>query len=127
MTSRTTKRGAAALVVLLGVTLALAVLVAACGSSDKWVGTWVDVKDPKTGFVIESPANGAYKIHDPDGSNAFTATLGSDGALHGQLDLTAQGAPGKKADMTVTMKGDHLFVDMAVGGKTIATLEAKKK
>jgi len=115
------------IVLLIALAIAIAAALSACGTSDKWVGTWVDVKDAKSGFVVKAGSNGSYNVADPDGTHAFVATLGSDGALHGQYDLTSQGLPGKKADITLTaMSKGHLGFTMAYNGQTVK-YELKKR
>ena len=95
--------------------LALA-LAAACGSSDKWVGTWKDKDD--SALVIEKSGSG-YKLSDPDGSDAFTATVGSDGALHGKFDMSQDPKNPMMADVVLTLKGDTIDFEVSAGGKTI--------
>jgi hypothetical protein len=114
----------AALVVVLAVTL-LAVGLTACGNKDKWVGTWVDVKDTKTGFVIESKGGDVYNVHDPDGSNAFDAKLGADGVLTGKVKIPNVNA---MADVTIAYEDatGHLKLTVALSGQKL-DYELQKK
>ena len=100
--------------------------VAGCGSSDKWAGTWVVVGDEGTGFEIDKKDATTYNVHDPDGSNAFDATL-SGNTLTGRLDTTANGQP-VTGDVTITMNGDKLSLKIVVDGvKKPILMELKKK
>jgi len=114
----------AALVIVLGVAL-LAVGLTACGNKDKWVGTWVDVKDTSTGFVIESKGGTVYDVHDPDGSNAFDAKLGADGVLTGKVSIPNVNA---MADVTIAYDDatGHLKLTIALKGQKL-DYELKKK
>ena len=102
------------------------VAVAGCGSSDKWEGTWLVVGNEGTGFKIEKKDATTYNVHDPDGSNAFDATLSGD-TLTGKLDTTANGKP-IKADVTLVLTGDQLKLTMAIKGvEKPVVMELKKK
>lgn len=114
-----------------GVLVVLAVallLVAACGSSDKWEGTWVQVDDTETGLEISKVDDSTYKVADPDGSNEFTTTVSSDGnSLTGTLNMAGEGEKAAMADVTMTMKDDtHISFVVTAGGQTI-TYELQKK
>jgi hypothetical protein len=127
MARRTTRRIPAGVVLVAVLAVMLATVLAACGSNDKWVGTWVDVKQPSQGFVVKANGDGTYHVADPDGKNGFTATVAADGSLQGKLDLTSMGAPGKSADMTLTRTSNgHLTFVLAAGGQKV-TYELKKK
>ena len=115
-----------ALVMLVLAALLLASFtLSACGNNDPWAGTWVMVDDAQTGFVIEAKGDGYY-VHDPDGSNAFDAKLGKDGALHGSTPLP-NGKNGEVIDIVVAKSGDNLKVDMSLNGKPAYSAELKRQ
>lgn len=97
-------------------------LLVACGSSDKWEGTWVQVDDTKTGLEITKVDDTTYKVADPDGSNEFEAKVSSDGKqLTGTIDMAEEGEQGMTADVTMTMKDDtHVTFEVAVGDQKIS-------
>jgi hypothetical protein len=102
-------------------------LVAACGSSDKWEGTWVQVDDTKTGLEITKVDDSTYKVADPDGSNEFTTKASSDGnSLTGSINMAGEGEKAVTADVTMTMKDDtHITFVVTAGGQNI-TYELQK-
>ena len=105
----------------------------ACGNgaggspaADKWVGTWVVVNDEGTGFEIEKKNATTYNVHDPDGSNAFDATL-SGNTLTGKLITTSPDGKPVKADVTIALNGDKLDLRIVVDGvKKPILMELKK-
>lgn len=98
--------------VIVAFALALAV-VAGCGTSDKWVGTWVnDNNGQKTALEIEKKNDTTYTVHDPDGKNAFDATL-SGNTLTGTLTITSAGGQSVKGDVTITLNGDTMKFSIA--------------
>ena len=99
--------------------------VGACGNKDPWAGTWVMVDDAKTSFVIEAKGDGYY-IHYPDGSNAFDAKLGKDGALHGTTPMP-NGKNGEVIDVVVTKSGENIKVEMTLDGKPAYSAELKRQ
>jgi hypothetical protein len=115
------KLGSAALVVALVTVLIVGVaLLAGCGSSDKWAGTWVQVDDTKTGLVIESKGGDKYNVHDPDGKNAFDATVQADGTLKGTVNFAAAGAAPINAEFTFTqLDSGNLKVTIAAGDQKL--------
>lgn len=128
MTVRTGVVRWAALVLVVATCLAAVAVIAGCGSSDKWEGTWVQVDDTDTGLVIEKSGDTTYKISDPDGSNEFTATASDDGnTLSGTMDLSEDGQTSVRATATLTMTGDdRVTIDVAVNGQEIS-YELKKE
>jgi len=96
-------------------------------AADKWAGTWVVVNDEGTGFEIEKKGATTYNVHDPDGSNAFEATL-SGKTLTGKLITTSPDGKPVKADVTITLNGDKLDLKIVVAGvKKPILMELKKK
>jgi hypothetical protein len=129
MSARTHSRRRAsriALAVVVGVALVAAALTA-CGNSDKWVGTWVDKSD-NSGIEIVSKGGTVYDVHDPDGSNAFEATLRSDGALHGTLKFTTDAGSKVSLKVTLTYNDANGHLTMAVrGGGLDESYDMEKK
>lgn len=114
-------------VILLALALALA-LAAGCGSSDKWVGTWARVDSENTQLVIEKKNDTTYNVHDPDGKNAFDATLSGD-TLSGTTTTDVGGKP-TDVDVTLTIgsTGDTMKLSMMTAGlDKPLTWDLKKK
>jgi hypothetical protein len=114
-------------VILFALALSLA-LAAGCGTNDKWVGTWVKVDDSNTGLEIEKKNDTTYNVHDPDGSNAFDATLEGN-TLSGTTTTDAGGKP-ITVDVTLTIgdSGDTMkFSMMTAGLDQPMTWDLKKK
>lgn len=95
------------------------VLVAGCGNSDPWEGTWVKVDDDKTGLEIEKKSDTVYNVHDPDGSNAFDATLSGD-TLTGKVTLPVEGSDPIQADVTLTRNGDKMTFALKAAGQNMS-------
>ena len=127
MASRTSgSRWALAAFVVVVLTLSVA---AGCGESDEWAGTWVQTTDRSTGLEIEKRDDGKYDVHDPDGSNAFVATLQSDGTLTGTVTIKgAEGAAPVTADVKMERRNNGiLFVSMKTGGQTFAQFDLTRQ
>ena len=116
------------LVALVVVVLALSV-AAGCGESDEWAGTWVQTTDRSTGLEIEKRDDGKYDVHDPDGSNAFVATVQSDGTLTGTVTIEGTGdTPPVTADVKMERKNNGImFVSFKVGGRTIGKYDMTRE
>jgi hypothetical protein len=113
------------LVVALVIVAFALVLVAGCGNSDPWVGTWVKVDDENTGLEIEKKSDTVYNVHDPDGKNAFDATLSGD-TLTGTMTVPVEGKDPVTTNITLTRNGEKMTFALEAGGQNMSW-ELKKK
>jgi hypothetical protein len=103
----------------------VATVVAACGSSDQFAGTWVDAASPDQAMIIEKNGDGSYTVKDPDGKNSWKGTASGD-TLSGNLDYDAGGAKPVTVDVSVVVNGDTGKFTMAYNGKS-QSLDIKRK
>jgi len=94
---------------------------AVSGPSDHYVGDWVNIDEQgqESGLTITKVGD-AYRVADPDGSNAFDARVSADGnSLKGKFNMSGDGASPVMAAVTLTVSGDTMDFEIIVGGRTM--------